>query len=50
MMSVSARNVEAVKALLEAGADPRAVNFDGISALDIAKKMNHREILELLSK
>lgn len=50
MMSVSARNVEAVEALVKAGADPRAVNFDGISALDIAKKMNHRKILELLSK
>lgn len=49
MMSVSARNTESIKALVEAGADPRAVNFDGISALDIAKKMNNRRILELLS-
>lgn len=50
MMSVSVRNVEAVEALVKAGADPRAVNFDGISALDIAKEMNHSKILELLSE
>jgi ankyrin repeat protein len=46
--AVAAGHTEIVKILLEAGADPQAVMKDGMSASQLAEKMNRPEALELL--
>ncbi len=50
MMAVSVGSRDAVAALVAAGADPKAVNFEGVSALDLAKERNNRKMIELLTK
>lgn len=48
----AARNgqVEAVRLLLDRGANPRLKNTLGSTALDLAKEMNHTKVVEALSK
>ncbi len=49
MIAAMKGNIEAVKVLLEAGADANAVNkMDNKTALDYAKEMKHKEIVKLL--
>lgn len=50
MMSVSIGNADAVRALMEAGANPAMLNAEGISALDIAEEKKNRMILQLLAE
>lgn len=50
MMAVSAGSMASIEALIEAGADPRAVNFEGVSAYDLAEERRNRRALELFSK
>jgi len=42
--------VGAVRILIDAGASPRTENKQGLSALDLAKTCEHREMYELLSQ
>jgi ankyrin repeat protein len=41
---------EVVKMLLEAGADPRKRNVDGVSPLDIAKALRKEDLVKLMRK
>ncbi|MBV2169103.1 MAG: ankyrin repeat domain-containing protein [Bdellovibrio sp.] len=49
MQSVRFGNNDSVKMLLKAGADVKAKNKEGLSALDIAKKSSNEEAIKLLS-
>jgi ankyrin repeat protein len=46
--AVSRGHVEVVKVLLEAKARKEIQGHDGLTALDIAKKLNHKELIALL--
>jgi len=48
MWAARGGNTEAVTALLAAHADPNAKNDDGETALSIASRKGHTEILDLL--
>ncbi|WP_415064166.1 ankyrin repeat domain-containing protein [Bdellovibrio sp.] len=49
MQSIRFGNNDSVKMLLKAGADVKAKNKEGLSALDIAKKSSNEEAVKLLS-
>lgn len=48
MLAVGAGDCETSKLLIELGADINAKNSQGLTALDIAKKKGHKEVVELL--
>lgn len=48
IMAVKASNIQTVKVLLEAGADPKAIDQSRKSALDYAKEKNLKSIYELM--
>lgn len=48
LLAVTSRKADAVKVLLAAGADPKAVNQQRKSALDVAKEMKLSSIVSLL--
>jgi ankyrin repeat protein len=49
MMAAQYGTRDAVKLLLEAGADPNLKNQLGLSALDFAMRANRRDAAELIS-
>lgn len=49
MMAAQYGSIEAVKLLLEAGADPRLKNQLGLSAIDFAHRVNRPEAAELIA-
>lgn len=48
LMAVTSKNPDAVRALVAAGADPRAINQKNVSALDMARKLGNAEVLSAL--
>ncbi|SDG92685.1 Ankyrin repeat-containing protein [Paraburkholderia phenazinium] len=44
----STGNPDVIETLLSAGLDPRAQTVEGVTALDVAKRMGHRDAVELL--
>ncbi|ADU92343.1 ankyrin repeat domain-containing protein [Taylorella equigenitalis] len=50
IMAVKASSIETVKILLEAGADPKAIDQKRLSAIDYAKQKNLKSIYDLMIK
>ena len=50
LLAVSSRNTDTVRALLKAGADPRAINQERLNALELAKRMKLSAIEKLLQE
>lgn len=48
LLAVSSKNMDTVKALLKAGADPRAINQQQMNAVQLAQKMKLSSIEKLL--
>lgn len=49
MMAASYGSAEAVKLLLESGADPALRNMQGLSAIDFAQKANRKDVADLIA-
>lgn len=50
MAAANLGRIEIVKVLLEKGADPTVVNVKEMTALDLAKKRDHHQVVELLEQ
>jgi ankyrin repeat protein len=49
MFAVKNRQTDAVKILLEAGADPRRKTIKGLSAFDLASRSKQEQVFEILT-
>ena len=50
IQAVRARKFRAVQALLDAGADPSVADYQGLTAVDIARQMRLRNFVAVLER